>query len=140
MIVSGYGRFLGWLQLNGEAHSQEHPGARATRQRLTDYLAPLRQADLADFTVSVRLQQLGDALKVMARGLVPYSLLSRSRRRVPAALNRTTCTTVWWLKAAVPGSRLPAGMIIGGAGEAPQLPIQREAVAWAWRPRGRRWR
>lgn len=66
MIVSGYGRWVGWLLINGELHSQELPAARATRDRVEAYFAALQHEGLADYTIAGRLLQLGDALKVMA--------------------------------------------------------------------------
>lgn len=66
MIINGYGRWLGYLFLQGELHTQEQPGARATEARVRAYLAFLRGAGLADFTQAKRLQELGDALKVIA--------------------------------------------------------------------------
>src|SRR5690348_11530147 len=57
-----------------------------------------------------------------ASGCGPYSLESRRRRRWPPADRRTTWTIVWLLKLGVIG-RLLAMVVIGGAGEAAQLPI-----------------
>ncbi len=84
MIVIGYGRWLGWVDLTGELNSQEHPGARATQQRLRSYLAALEAAGLADYTVAGLLQQLGNALKVMAPE-EDFSWISRAGWRLHAS-------------------------------------------------------
>jgi site-specific recombinase XerD len=66
MIESSYGRWLGWLQLTGQLRDHETPGERAQPDRLRAYLEALKAANLADYTCARLIQQLGDALKVMA--------------------------------------------------------------------------
>ena len=84
MIVSGYGRWLSHLLRIGELHSQEHPGARATRERVSSYRAAMRAANLADYTISLALQQLGNALKVMSAD-EDFSWISRAAWRLHAS-------------------------------------------------------
>lgn len=66
MIESGYGRWLGWLALVGELDPHERPWERATRDRVRRYLDALTAAELADYTLARRIQELSDGLKVMA--------------------------------------------------------------------------
>jgi integrase/recombinase XerD len=66
-IEQGYGRWLGFLALSGRLDSLSSPGQHATRENVADYLAALRVAGLADYTLALRLQQLSNALKAMAQ-------------------------------------------------------------------------
>jgi integrase/recombinase XerD len=66
MIISGYGRWLAWLERMGLLDPKAPPGDRASRDRIQAYLAMLRAAGLADNTVAGRLEQLGNALRAIA--------------------------------------------------------------------------
>jgi integrase/recombinase XerD len=61
----GYGRWLGWLGLQGDLDTACAPGARVTRDRARAYLAMMRGRDYAPYTISGRFQQLADAMRVM---------------------------------------------------------------------------
>jgi integrase/recombinase XerD len=65
ITINGYGRWLTWLQRYGFLDPSIPLGARATEERLIAYMASL-QAEVGDFTVQARIQQLGDALRAMA--------------------------------------------------------------------------
>jgi integrase len=64
-IENGYGRWLTWLELEGQLDPAVEPGERATEARVRAYLASLEAAGLADYSRALRLQQLGNALKAM---------------------------------------------------------------------------
>lgn len=66
MIESSYGRWLGWLDLTGQLLGHEGPAERAQPGRLRAYHEALAAQGLADYTISGRIQQLGDGLKVLA--------------------------------------------------------------------------
>jgi integrase len=59
-----YGRWIAWLERQGELDLALAPEARATRERLGQYLKYL-QSDLSTFSVQSALQGLGDVLRVM---------------------------------------------------------------------------
>ncbi len=61
----GYGRWLCWLTENGLFDPILAPGARVTRRLVADYVATL-SASCAPYTVVCRLQELYDALRVLA--------------------------------------------------------------------------
>jgi integrase/recombinase XerD len=61
----GYGRWLCWLRQKGFFDPTLTPGARVTRQLVADYVATL-SASRAPYTVVCRLQELYDALRVLA--------------------------------------------------------------------------
>jgi integrase/recombinase XerD len=65
--ANGYGRWLVWLQDQDRLDPTESPATRATREAVRAYAKDL-QKDYAPLTVRGRIQQLGDALRVMAPG------------------------------------------------------------------------
>ena len=65
ITINGYGRWPTWLQRHGFLDPSTPLGTRATEERLIAYVASLR-AEVGDFTVQARIQQLGDALRAMA--------------------------------------------------------------------------
>jgi integrase len=65
ITVNGYGRWLTWLERHGFLDPSVPPGARAIQERLVAYAATLH-AEVGDFTLQARIQQLGDALRAMA--------------------------------------------------------------------------
>lgn len=65
-IEQGYGRWLAWLDLNGELDRGQGPAERVTDERVRAYFEMLRGQGLADYSVAARLQQLGNALTAMA--------------------------------------------------------------------------
>jgi integrase/recombinase XerD len=64
MTESGYGRWATWLARRDLLDPLVPPDARVSRERVSAYMADLR-AEVGDFTVQGRLQQLGDALRTM---------------------------------------------------------------------------
>ena len=65
LIEVGYGRWLSWLRDKGLLDPGTTPGGRATEEQVTAYWTDLA-ATVGDYTTVGRLQQLGDALRVMA--------------------------------------------------------------------------
>ncbi len=65
LIATGYGKWLGWLDERGLLDPKASPATRATRQLVAAYAKDL-QASYSPFTVQGRIQQVGDALRVMA--------------------------------------------------------------------------
>jgi integrase/recombinase XerD len=63
--AAGYGFFLTWLDNRGELDPDELIAERVTHQRLVAYLAYLKQRNLGH-TIHNRIQELGDALRVLA--------------------------------------------------------------------------
>jgi integrase/recombinase XerD len=68
IIEVEYGRWIGWLTVNGLLDPASDPAERATRKVVGDYLDAMQEAGLADFTRSIRLKSIGDALKAMRPG------------------------------------------------------------------------
>ena len=64
-VMAGYGRWLTFLECNGELDRDEGPGERLTPDRLRAYIAELA-ASVAPFTLRNRIRDLGQALRVMA--------------------------------------------------------------------------
>jgi integrase/recombinase XerD len=64
-VQNGYGRWLGWLQRSGDLDADASPANRVTHDRVRAYLGKLKDMDYAPYTISGRLQQLGDAMRVM---------------------------------------------------------------------------
>jgi site-specific recombinase XerD len=62
--AKGYGRWLGWAMQNG-VEMNRSPADRVTEHHLRNYLAELRSRN-GDFTVLCRVQELCDAIRVMA--------------------------------------------------------------------------
>jgi integrase/recombinase XerD len=84
VTVNGYGRWLTWLLRYGLLDPSIPLGARANEERLIAYMASLR-AEVGDFTVQARIQQLGDALRAMApNGEWLWILRAASRLRSEA--------------------------------------------------------
>jgi integrase/recombinase XerD len=61
----GYGRWLHWLGQNSLLNPTLMPGARVTRPLIADYVGTL-SASCAPYTVVCRLQELYDALRLLA--------------------------------------------------------------------------
>jgi integrase len=80
--ASGYGRFLFWLREGGELDVTADPAARITRERLTRYLDDLRSANRGH-TVHNRIQELGDAMRALARDH-DWSFIQRAAARLRA--------------------------------------------------------
>ena len=64
-IASGYGKWLAWLDERGLLDPKVSPVSRATRLLVATYTKDL-QAVYSPFTVQGRIQQVGDALRIMA--------------------------------------------------------------------------
>lgn len=65
MELNGYGRWLTWLVQTGRLDPTSSPADRVTTEAASSYLAELKRA-VAPFTVSARIQQLGNAMRVIA--------------------------------------------------------------------------
>jgi integrase/recombinase XerD len=63
--AGGYGFFLCWLQAQSAWNPEAGPTDRVTRDRVVAYVAELRR-DCAPYTVLCRVQELYDAVRVMA--------------------------------------------------------------------------
>jgi hypothetical protein len=63
--AGGYGYWLSWLQAQGGCDPNLAPAERVTPKRAAAYIAELR-AERADYTVVCRIQELFDALRVLA--------------------------------------------------------------------------
>jgi integrase/recombinase XerD len=89
--AAGYGRWLSWLAERGVDINQPPPD-RVTRQRVEAYIADLRRIN-GDFTIVFRLEELYDAIRVMAPDY-DWSWLRRVqnalRSRGVAVRNKTT--------------------------------------------------
>ncbi|WP_137128289.1 phage integrase family protein [Roseomonas sp. HF4] len=64
----GWGRFLTFLDLRGDLDRGVGPAARPTRERIAAFLDEMIELGNADHTITGRLQELTDALRVMAPG------------------------------------------------------------------------
>lgn len=80
-IQNGYGLWLGWLDRSGLLDPQRSPGQRASRDRVSAYLAMLREVGRADNSVAGRLQQLSNALQVIEPG-GDWSWIHRASSRI----------------------------------------------------------
>jgi len=65
--ASGYGRWLSWLQGQGLCDQALPPGQRVTRDRVAAYVDDLR-GSVSSMTLFCRVQELADALRVLAPG------------------------------------------------------------------------
>src|SRR5436190_18153301 len=65
-IAKGYGRWLTWLGIRGLLGPKTDPAERVTRDAVRDYVADLRIANNAPYTVLARVQELYQAIRVMA--------------------------------------------------------------------------
>jgi integrase len=63
--AKGYGRWLSWLMQRGLFNPSLTPGARVIKPLIADYVAGL-SSSCAPYTVVCRLQELYDALRVLA--------------------------------------------------------------------------
>jgi integrase/recombinase XerD len=61
----GYGRWLSWLSEKGQLDPEQAPGDRVTALAVRAYVADLASIN-GDFTVVCRVQELYDAIRVMA--------------------------------------------------------------------------
>jgi integrase/recombinase XerC len=61
----GYSAWLSWLAASGLLKADLNPAERVTRERVAAYVAEV-QAERAPYTVLCRVQELHDALRVMA--------------------------------------------------------------------------
>lgn len=78
----GYGRFLFWLHQRGELESED-PAVRVTRGRVAAYLNELKRVNRGH-TIHNRIQELGDAMRVLAPGS-DWRWLLRAAGRLRAA-------------------------------------------------------
>jgi integrase/recombinase XerD len=65
-ISKGYGRWLTWLGTRGLLDPKTEPAGRVTPEAVRDYVADLRTAKNAPYTVLARVQELYQAIRVMA--------------------------------------------------------------------------
>ncbi len=85
----GYGRWLGWLDRAGALDPISSPAQRATRETVRAYLKMLGEFDYAPYTVAGRLQELADALRVMAPD-IDWIWLQRAAGRLHEAARPVT--------------------------------------------------
>jgi integrase/recombinase XerD len=82
----GYGRWLTWLGATSQLVETIHPGDRVTRARVIAYLDVIA-ATCAPFTLTCRIQELCDALRVLAprqdRGWLDEVLTTLRLRATP---------------------------------------------------------
>ena len=64
--LGGYGAWLGWLERSGLLDVAIPLADRVTRDLVRLYLDAMEERGLGDHSIACRLQQLGDALRVMA--------------------------------------------------------------------------
>ena len=83
----GYGRWLAWLATAGLLDPATPPGERVTRERVAAYLVELTSS-CAPYTQVCRIQELYDALRVLAGGSVSGVGWSSFSRRCAAASSR----------------------------------------------------
>lgn len=65
-IGQGYGRWLTWLETHSLLDPEAAPATRITPERVQDYVIELRQKLNAPYTVLARVQELYQAMRVMA--------------------------------------------------------------------------
>ena len=82
-----YGRWIAWLERQGELDLALAPEARATRERVGRYLKHL-QSRLSTFTVQSALQGLGDVLRVMTETQA-FGWISKAAARLRARATST---------------------------------------------------
>ena len=93
-VVSGYGRWLTWLDVQGLLDVTAEPGARVTMTLVSQYADDLRR-EVSLPTVLTRVRQLGTALRLMApqkRWQALLQLADDLRRDVKVFLP-TNCST-----------------------------------------------
>jgi len=66
--AGGYGRWLAWLHSQNLLDPLVPPPERATRERVSAYYRELKETR-SPFSVQGRIQELGDALRVMTPGM-----------------------------------------------------------------------
>jgi integrase len=64
-VISGYGRWLGWLAANEALDPAALPGERVTKARVTDYLIYLK-AGCGSFAIRSYVEDLYNAMRVLA--------------------------------------------------------------------------
>jgi integrase/recombinase XerD len=84
LIANGYGRYLSWLQEVGRLDTDAKPSDRTCEQNLLDYLEHLNGRN-SSFTVAGRIQQLGNAVRIMAPNANHAVILLASYRLRAAA-------------------------------------------------------
>jgi integrase len=80
LTAVGYGYWLAWLDRRGLLDPLVPPAERATKERVRTYAKEF-QATWSSFTVQGRIQQLGDALRVMTPGM-SFGWISRAAGRL----------------------------------------------------------
>jgi site-specific recombinase XerD len=83
-VMTNYGLWLAWLKERGDLDPTKSPAERATKPRISAYLDDLRARGLAPITISNRITNLREALRVMEPG-VDLSFLDHVMVRVNAA-------------------------------------------------------
>ena len=91
----GYGRWLSWLSEKRQLDSEQAPGDRVTPAQVANYVADLARID-SDFTVVCRVQELYDAIRVMAPdrvwGWLRQIYNALRARSVPSRDKRVRCS------------------------------------------------
>jgi integrase/recombinase XerD len=124
--ASGYGRWLHWLESNAQCDHHAPPGQRVTPDRVAAYLREL-SATLAPGSVLCRMQELSDALRVLApdgeRKWLAHARRAAAARARPVRDKRGRLRAVGELVAL--GERLMAD-----AGQSPNRPPRSRAVQY----------
>jgi integrase/recombinase XerD len=79
-IAVGYGRWLAWLHRQGWLDPLVPPAERATKERVRAYARELQETR-SPFSVQGRIQELGDALRVMTSDM-SFRWISRAAGRL----------------------------------------------------------
>lgn len=87
-LITGYGRYLTFLQARGLLDLQLGPAQRITKERLAPYIEEL-QTQIAPKTLQGRLTALCEAMRIMAPGhSFPYLSLAKCRQKARAHATR----------------------------------------------------
>lgn len=80
-IAEDYGRWLGWLRNQRNLEPLSTPDSRVTKNSIRQYLDAMQGAGLSDYSVSGRLQRLGNALKALDP-LADWQWIARAAARL----------------------------------------------------------
>ena len=81
LIVDGYSSWLAWVAASGKLDPTSTAAARTTRPLVRAYLDELEASELAPYTIALRLQNLGNALRAIAPGH-DWSWVNRGAGRI----------------------------------------------------------
>ena len=94
MVISGYGRWLTWVNEQSSLILSTSPAGRVTSENVSLYVTDLRST-VGEFTIAARVEQLGNAMRVMVPGQ-HWHWVQRvaDRLRVGAKASRQ-CARLW---------------------------------------------